>query len=309
MDALDLSIIVPVYNEEKNLPLLHRELTAVLEKTGRRYEILCIDDGSTDGSFAALEAIHREDKRFKAIKFDRNYGQHPALAAGFENARGEIIVIIDADLQNDPNDIPRFIEKIEEGYSMVWGWREYRKDPLIMRKIPSYIFNKMICKFTGVKLRDMNCGVKAFKKEVAQTINSYGERRSFLPVFLASVSPSLAEIPVSHRSRTHGESKYNFLKSCEIIFSFLTSYSFKTFRLAGILGLFAALFGIGMAGLYVALYYLVGFQIPQIGTILSLIVIVGFQFFIVGMIGELLNRIYRISNNEPLFVIEKKLTD
>lgn len=302
---LDLSVIIPVYNEEKNLPLLCEDLFKTLNQMDGTVEVLFIDDGSTDDSFQVLQDLRSREPRIRIIKFDRNYGQHPALAAGFENARGEVIVILDADLQNDPADIPRFVEKIREGNRMVWGWRENRQDPLIARKIPSYFFNKMICQFTGVRLRDINCGIKAFHRSITQAINQYGERRSFLPVFLASISPSLAEIPVHHRPREHGKSKYHFFKSCGIIFSFLTSYSVKTFRMVGILGLFAAGGGMALGGLYTLLYYLVDLRIDKMATMLSLLIIVGVQFFIIGMIGEMINRIYRISNNQPLFVVEK----
>lgn len=302
-----VSVIVPVYNEENSLPLFYEELIGPLEKTNKTFEVIFIDDGSTDGSFKVLEDLRAKDPHLRIVKLDRNYGQHPALAAGFELAKGEVIVIMDADRQNDPADIPRLIEKTEEGYSMVWGWRETRHDPLFTRKIPSYIFNKMICKIIGVKLKDINCGIKAFKRPIVQIINRYGEQRNFLPVFLAKVSPSIAEIPVNHRRREHGKSKYNFLKSCEIIFSFLTSYSLKTFRLAGIMGLFGTIGGCGLSVLYVFLYYSANVRVPQIGTILAVTIIVGVQFFVIGMIGELINRIYRISDNRPLFVIEKIL--
>lgn len=302
-----ISVVIPVYNEENSLPLFCKELTGPLEKTNKTFEIIFIDDGSTDRSFKVLEELREEDPHLRIVKLDRNYGQHPALAAGFELAKGEIIVIMDADCQNDPADIPRFIEKIEAGYSMVWGWRENRMDPFFTRKIPSYIFNKMICKIIGVKLKDINCGVKAFNRSIVQIINRYGEQRNFLPVFLAKISPSIAEIPVNHRKREHGKSKYNFLKSCEIIFSFLSSYSLKTFRIAGIMGLFGVLAGIGLGIFYALLYHFAGVRISLVGPILAVSIIVGVQFFIFGMIGELINRIYRISGNRPLFVIEKIL--
>ena len=154
-----ISIVVPVYNEENSLPLFYKELIGALGKTKKTYEIIFVDDGSTDKSFNVLEGLREKDQHLRVAKLDRNYGQHPALAAGFELAKGEIIVIMDADSQNDPDDIPRFIEKIEEGYSMVWGWRENRFDPFFTRKVPSYIFNKMICKIIGVSLKDIKFAI------------------------------------------------------------------------------------------------------------------------------------------------------
>jgi glycosyltransferase involved in cell wall biosynthesis len=304
---VDLTVVIPVHNEEKSLPNLHRELTRVLDPWGGAYEVILVDDGSTDASFRVLEELQARDPHLRVIKFDRNYGQHPALSAGFEQARGDVVVIMDADLQNDPADIPRFVETVKAGNLMVWGWREDRHDPLLTRKIPSYIFNKIICKTVGVNLRDINCGIKAFHKSIIHAINGFGERRSFLPVFLASISPSLAEIPVNHRPRAQGESKYDFFKSCQIIFSFLTSYSFKTFRFVGIFGLFALLGGLAVAVLYTVLFYAAGLKIPQMGILIAVVVTLGAQCFIVGMVGELLNRIYRISNHQPLFVVEKIL--
>ena len=302
-----ISIVVPVYNEESNLASFYTELMGPLEKTNKSFEVVFIDDGSTDRSFEVLTKLREKDSRVRVIKLDRNYGQHPALSAGFEQARGEIIVMMDADQQNDPADIPRFVQKLEEGYSMVWGWRETRLDPLFTRKIPSYIFNKLICKLIGVELKDINCGIKAFKRPVVDAINKYGEQRNFLPAFLAKISPSIAEIPVNHRRRVLGKSKYNFIKSCEIIFSFLTSYSLKMFRIVGVVGLFGSIAGVGLSIVYTILSHFAHVRLEQVATILGLTIIVGVQFFIIGMIGELINRIYRISDNRPLFVIEKIL--
>lgn len=305
--TLDVSVIIPVHNEEENLPLLYPSLTRSLESLNKTYEVIMVDDGSADRSFEMLAKLQAADNRLKVIKFDRNYGQHPAISAGFEIAEGNTVIILDADMQNDPADISRFVEKIESGYDMVWGWRQNRYDTLITRKIPSYIFNKIICRATGVKLKDFNCGIKAFSKKVVHKVNGCGERRNFLPVFLATLSPSITEIPVKHRQRLHGESKYDFFKSCGILFSFLASYSIKPFRMVGILGIFSSLAGIFFSSIYIAAYYFLDVHVSQLATLLGLMVVVGVQFFIIGMIGELINRIYTIFHKQPLFVIEKVL--
>ncbi|NMD10532.1 MAG: glycosyltransferase family 2 protein, partial [Acidobacteria bacterium] len=212
--GIDLSIIVPVFNEEKNLRPLHAEIKAAGDKLGRTYEIILVDDGSRDGSWDVLRSIQASDVRVRAIRLRKNFGQTAALSAGFDNARGRIIVTLDADLENDPADIGMLIDKIEEGYDLVSGWRKDRwKKHFFTRRIPSLLANRLISAITKVRLRDFGCTLKAFRREVIENIHLYGEMHRFIAAIAASVGVAIAEVPVNFRPRIHGKSKYGISRS------------------------------------------------------------------------------------------------
>jgi len=208
---------VPVWNEKATLPQLYRESRAALDGMGRTWEILFVDDGSTDGSEAVLREIHDRDGRVRVLFLERNFGQHPALSAGMEHARGEVVVIMDGDLQFDPQDIPRLVRKLEQGYDLVGGWRRDRQDPPLSRKVPSRLINALLGRATGVTLRDYNCGFKAMRATTVRRVNAQGARRRYLAPLLALVAERVTEIPVAHRARPSGSSKYTLLRSTALV--------------------------------------------------------------------------------------------
>ncbi|HEX9902703.1 MAG TPA: glycosyltransferase family 2 protein, partial [Acidobacteriota bacterium] len=240
--SLKLSVVIPVYNEEGSLEALHGELKETCDGVGRSYEIIFVDDGSRDGSFRVLAALQKKDRRVKVLRLRKNFGQTAALSAGFDYARGEIIVSLDADLQNDPHDIPLLLAKIEEGFDIVNGWRRKRKDRFITRRLPSALANWLIARMTGIKLHDFGCTLKAFRGEVIKSIRLYGELHRFIPAIASSFGVRIAEIPVNHRPRRHGRSKYSIFRFVKVILDmvtvrFLMSYSTRPLQIFGLFGL------------------------------------------------------------------------
>ncbi|TFG90687.1 MAG: glycosyltransferase, partial [Syntrophobacterales bacterium] len=215
------SIIAPLYNEEDNVQLLYESIVGIMESLNFIYEIIFVDDGSKDGTFFKAKEIAQKDKRLVVVKFRRNYGQTPAMAAGIDHARGKILITMDGDLQNDPKDIPRFIEKIEEGFDIVCGWREKRQDKLVTRKIPSMIANRLIGKVTGVPIRDNGCSLKAYRKEVIQKIPLYSEMHRFIPAMASIAGSRIAQIPVRHHARKFGISKYGLSRIYKVLLDLL----------------------------------------------------------------------------------------
>lgn len=216
-DAPYVSLVVPVWDEKNVLPDLYRQSRTALDGMGRTWEILFVDDGSTDGSEAVLRGLHEGDGRVRVLFLERNFGQHPALSAGLEHARGEVVVIMDGDLQFDPQDIPRLVGKLEQGYDLVGGWRRDRKDPPLSRKVPSRFINALLGRATGVTLRDYNCGFKAMRAHTVRKVNAQGDRRRYLAPLLVLVAERVAEIPVAHRARPSGTSKYTLLRSAALV--------------------------------------------------------------------------------------------
>ena len=247
---MNFSIVVPIYNEEDNISELYRAITSALDGTDTNYEIIMVDDGSIDGSFSALKEIAAQDQRVKVIRFRRNFGQTAAMSAGFDAAAGDIIIPMDGDLQNDPADIPRLIGKLHEGYDVVSGWRSERKDTFITRKIPSILANALISSLTGVHLHDYGCTLKAYRREVLDGINLYGEMHRFVPALASQVGAKVAEMPVNHRPRLHGTSKYGISRTLRVILDlmtvkFLLTYSTKPIQLFGRWGVYTLLAGLG----------------------------------------------------------------
>ena len=238
----ELSVVIPLLDEALNVEALYRELTETLEGSGRTFEVVLIDDGSTDGTFEILSRLHAADPRLRVIQLRRNFGQTAAFAAGFARARGRLIVTADGDLQNDLRDIPRMVDKLEEGYDIVCGWRKARKDRWLSRRVPSVIANALISGATGVRLHDYGCSLKVFRADVVKSIRLYGEMHRFIPAIASEQGVRIAEVVVSHRPRRHGRSKYGISRTVRVILDlatvkFLLSYSTRPLQIFGLVGL------------------------------------------------------------------------
>lgn len=317
--TLDVSIVVPIFNEEDNIDGLVAQLTAALEPTGLRYEILAVDDGSTDATFAKLRAAHERDARVKVIRFRRNFGQTAAFTAGFDYAAGKWVITIDADLQNDPADIPTLLAKAEEGYDIVSGWRVKRQDALVMRKLPSKVANWLIGKVTGVAIHDYGCSLKVYHSDVVKNIRLYGELHRFVPAVASSLGIRVAELPVNHRARTAGESKYaGFFKTVKratkvfldlMTVRFLLSFSTRPIHVFGVLGLLCTGGGVGIGGYLAALKLLQGAQLADRPLLLLavLLVVVGVQLITMGLLGELVVRTYHESQGKAIYAVRDVL--
>ena len=311
---MNISVIVPLLDEEENIEVLYRELIDQLRELGQEFEIIFVDDGSTDRTFEILSKIQKDDSRVKVISFRKNFGQTAALSAGFDHARGDIIVTLDADLQNDPQDIPKLLEKLNEGYDLVNGWRFDRKDPFLTRRLPSIIANKIISLITRVTLHDYGCTLKAFRKEVTKNIRLYGEMHRFIPAIASGMGISICEVKVNHRARKYGKSKYGISRTIRVILDlitvkFLLSYATRPIQVFGLLG-----FCSGIIGFAIAIYLTIQrqfFGIPLANRPLLLLAIllifIGLQFVTLGLIAELQARTYHEAQNKPIYVIREIL--
>lgn len=312
-DPINISIVVPVYNEFDNLEPLHQQLTEALQ--GREYELIFVDDGSTDGSLERLVAIVEGDSdHSRLIEFRRNFGQTAAIAAGIDYTRGDVIVLIDADLQNDPRDIPALLEKIDEGYDLVSGWRKERKDPLLTRRLPSMAANWLISVVTDVHLHDYGCTLKAYRREVLEGFRLYGEMHRFIPAFAGSVGARIVEMPVRHHPRRHGHTKYGLGRTLKVILDlftvkFLMSYSNKPIYLFGGAGILLILPSALILAFLMVRRLALGTSVlasPLFGTS-TMFMILGFQSILMGLIAELLVRTYHESQAKPTYTIRKVL--
>lgn len=315
--GVSLTVIAPVYNEASNIRPLYDEITAALEGVEEDYEIILVDDGSTDGGFEIMEALHRLDSRLVVVRFRRNFGQSAAFAAGFNYARGETIVTLDADLQNDPADIPLLLGKLAEGYDVVAGWRKNRKDSIV-RRIPSVLANRLIARTTGVHLHDTGCSLRAYRREVIESIHLYGEMHRFIPALASWVGITLAEVPVNHRPRTQGVAKYGRFgldRSFRVILDLVTVYFLLGFfgrpmHLFGGVGLVSGTLGV-IIGLYLsALKVFAGQDIGERPLLLLavLLAIIGVQFLAMGLLGEILIRIYYEGQDKPIYHVRTVLS-
>jgi glycosyltransferase involved in cell wall biosynthesis len=309
---VDLSVVIPFFNEEQNIPLFFDELCQVLEDTGQTWEVLAIDDGSIDATFSLLkeEAVQRE--RIKVLRLRKNFGQTAALSAGFDLAEGEIIITMDGDLQNDPRDIPALLDKIKEGYDIVSGWREKRRDPFLSRRLPSMTANKMISWVTGVRLHDYGCTLKAFKKEVAKNIRLYGELHRFIPAVASWMGVTIAEIPVNHRSRKFGRSKYGISRTIRVLLDlitvkFLLTYSTRPIHVFGLWGILSGAVGFALAVLLTIqrLFFAIPLANRPILLLAVLLIFIGIQFISMGLLGELQVRTYHESQGKPIYYIKE----
>ncbi|MFN3871090.1 MAG: glycosyltransferase family 2 protein [Aquificaceae bacterium] len=309
-----LSVVIPAYNEEENVPILYEKLKAVLENLDRHYEIIFVDDGSKDSTWERLKEIAEKDKKVKLIRFRKNYGQTAAMYAGFQHAKGEVIITMDADLQNDPEDIPKLLEKLQEGYDIVSGWRKNRKDPFLSRKLPSMVANWIISKVTGVELHDYGCTLKAYKSDIIKRLELYGDMHRFLPALTKRLGARITEIPVKHHPRIYGKSKYGIGRTVRVILDiflvkFLNEYLNKPMYVFGTMGFFLLSFGL------LTLFYLIFIKLfldESIGRrpllILSvLFILAGIQLISTGILAELLVRIYYRTKEEKPFIVEEKV--
>lgn len=313
--APEISVVVPVLNEEGNLSTLYRELTDVLESYGRAYEMLFVDDGSTDASFAILSSLHSGDPRVRVIRFRRNFGQTAALAAGFDHARGSIVVTLDGDRQNDPSDIPAMVERLEQGFDMVCGWRKQRQDPFLSRRVPSQIANRLISFTTGVHLHDYGCTLKVMRSEVAKNIQLYGEMHRFIPAVASWMGVDIDEVVVSHRPRQEGQSKYGITRTLRVLLDLLTvkfllNYSSRPLQIFGSVG-----FLLGGTGFVLGCYltwvkYALGQPISGRPLLLLAILLMfsGLQLVSLGLLGELLARLYHETRSRPPYAIREMLS-
>ncbi|MFN8464688.1 MAG: glycosyltransferase family 2 protein [Caldilineaceae bacterium] len=311
-----ISIVIPLYNEEESIPALWEGLDKAIANYGKPAEVIIIDDGSKDRSFALLSEIAARDPRFTIIRFRRNFGQTAGFAAGFAQARGDVVITMDADLQNDPMDIPKLMAKVDEGYDIVSGWRKDRQDRFIDRKLPSMMANRLISNVTDVRLHDYGCSLKAYRRDVLQHVHLYGELHRFIPALASQVGATVTEVPVNHRARQFGRSKYGISRTIRVMLDlitvwFLGTYSTRPIHVFGTLGLASAAGGI-LIGLF--LTFLKIFFHENIGNrplllLAVLLVVIGVQLITMGLLGEMITRTYYESQNKPIYVVREIVND
>lgn len=312
--TIDVSIVVPLYNEAESLPRLYESLLPLLDDWAREFEVILVDDGSTDNTADILRGLQAQDNRLTAVFLRRNFGQTAAFAAGFDHARGNVIVTMDGDLQNDPADIPMLLDKMDEGYDIVSGWRVDRQDTYITRKLPSQVANRLISRITGVQLHDYGCSLKAYHRDVIDGIQLYGEMHRFIPALASWMGVRVTEVPVNHNAREFGQSKYGLSRIVRVILDLLTvkfllDYATRPIQIFGLLGLIMLLIGGGM-GTYLATIRL--FFDQAIGNrpmviLAALLIMVGVQLVIMGLLGEVLVRTYHEAQNKPVYVVREVL--
>ncbi len=308
---IDLSIVIPIYNERESIGKLYDNLNEALSKMNLKYEVLLIDDGSIDGTFDELLKVHRKNKLFKIIRFRKNFGQTSAISAGFNYAEGAVVVTLDADLQNDPQDIPVLLSKLNEGYDIVSGWRKNRKDKAVTRRFPSIVANKIISKLTGVHLHDYGCTLKAYRKEVVKNINLYGEMHRYIPAIASWMGVKVAEIPVRHYSRKYGKSKYGVSRTIKVILDiitvkFLLSYSQSPIQMFGVLGLFSGIVGFIMTAylIIMRIFFNQSLSDRPLFVLSIFMIFIGIQLITIGLLAEVLIRVYHKVQNRTTYVIK-----
>ncbi len=312
--SVDLSVVVPIHDEVENLDGLYQELDAALRATGLRYEVLFVDDGSRDGSFERLVALQGRDPHVVVVKLSRNYGQTAALAAGLAHSTGADVVTIDGDRQNDPADIPALLAKRREGYDLVAGWRVHRRDPWLTRRLPSHIANWLIGLITGVRLHDYGCTLKLMRGDLARSLRLYGEMHRFIPALLDDLGARIAELPVAHRPRVAGVSKYGMSRTVRVILDlltvkFLSSFSTRPIHIFGVVGLLSTTVGLIIVGMLGFERLYLGVKIGDRPLVLLgiLLTIMGLQFITMGLLGELLVRTYHESQNKAVYRVDAVL--
>src|SRR5262245_60285723 len=310
----EISVFLPVYNEEPNLLPLHAKLDDALKTLGRSAEIVYVDDGSTDGSLKILREITRLDPRVRVVALRRNYGQTAAMAAGIDAARGKVLIPMDADLQNDPADIARLLDKLDEGYDVVSGWRKNRKDKMITRKIPSMIANRLISWIGGVPLHDYGCSLKAYRRESLQDVRLYGEMHRFIPIYAAWAGARVTEIPVEHHARTMGKSKYGLSRTIKVVFDlmtikFMASYQTKPIYVFGSFGMLAFAISIlsGLYALFLKVFHKADFVQTPLPILCIVMFAVGVQFLLMGLLAEMLVRTYHESQAKAIYSVRERL--
>ena len=311
-----ISIVIPLYNEEESIPRLYDELVKAIANYGQPAEVIIIDDGSRDRSFALLSDIAAQDPRFTIIRFRRNFGQTAGFAAGFAQARGDVVITMDADLQNDPMDIPLLMAKIDEGYDIVSGWRKDRQDRFLDRRLPSMLANRLISNVTDVRLHDYGCSLKAYRRDVLQHVRLYGELHRFVPALASQAGGTVTEVPVNHRARQYGKSKYGISRTIRVMLDlinvwFLGAYSTRPIHVFGTLGFASAALGV-VVGVYLS--FLKIFLGQSIGNrplllLAVLLVVIGVQLVTMGLLGEMITRTYYESQNKTIYVVREIVND
>jgi undecaprenyl-phosphate 4-deoxy-4-formamido-L-arabinose transferase len=303
--TLDLSVVIPVFNEQENLPALQAALVPVLQGLGKSYEIIYVDDGSTDKSLDILRELQKKDSHILIVEFSRNFGQHSAIFAGFDQSRGEIVITLDADLQNPPEAIPSLVRAIQSGYDVVGGWREDRQDSLF-RKLASKIVNKIISWSTGVKLRDYGCMLRAYRREIVQQICKCSEISSFIPALANTFARSIAEIEVPHRDRAQGRSKYSLTRLIRLNFDLMTGFSLFPIQAISTFGLVTAVGGVGFSIFLFIRRLIVGPEAEGLFTLFAILfAFIGIMILALGIIGEYVGRIYNEVRKRPRFVVRQ----
>jgi glycosyltransferase involved in cell wall biosynthesis len=313
-EAPEISVFLPVFNEEPNLRPLHAKLDEALTKLGRTAEIIYVDDGSTDGSLEVLRHLAGIDPRVRVVALRRNYGQTAAMAAGIDAARGRVLIPMDADLQNDPADIIRLLDKLDEGYDVVSGWRKNRQDRLITRRFPSMLANRLISWIGGVPLHDYGCSLKAYRRESLEDVRLYGEMHRFIPIYASWAGARVAEIPVEHHARTMGKSKYGLSRTLKVVFDlmtikFMASYQTKPIYVFGTFGMFAfaiSLFA-GLYALFLKLIHKADFVQTPLPILAVVMFAVGVQFLLMGLLAEMLVRTYHESQAKRIYAVRERM--
>lgn len=307
---MELSIVIPLYNEEDNVEQLHKNITEVLQPMNRQYEVILVDDGSSDTTVEKLKELAEADKQTKAICLRRNFGQTAAMMAGIDHSTGEIIIPMDGDLQNSPEDIPNLLEKIEQGYDVCSGWRKDRKDKKFSRRLPSQIANYIISKISGVALHDYGCSLKAYRRDVLKDVKLYGEMHRFIPIYASWSGAKITEIPVTHYPRIHGTSNYGIGRTFKVILDllvvkFLSDYSTKPIYIFGGFGLLNILMSIISFSfmVYLKFFESTSFISTPLPLLSVFFFIVGFLCVLLGLLAELLVRIYHESQSKPTYMI------
>jgi glycosyltransferase involved in cell wall biosynthesis len=309
----ELSLFLPVLDEEENLRPMHAKIAAALDQLGKTAEVIFVDDGSTDKSLSILKEIAAQDPRVRVISLRRNYGQTAAMSAGIDAAKGDILIPMDADLQNDPADIARLLQKLDEGYDVVSGWRKNRQDKLISRKIPSQIANRIISWIGGVPLHDYGCSLKAYRRDVIQDVKLYGEMHRFIPIYAAWAGARVTEIPVDHHARTMGKSKYGISRTIKVIFDlmtikFMASYQTKPIYVFGTFGMGALAFSV-VATLWALFLKIEGTSFIQtpLPVVAVVMLAISVQFFLMGLLAELLVRTYHESQDKAIYAVRERI--
>lgn len=313
-EAPEISVFLPVYNEEPNLLPLHTKLDDALKRLNRTAEIIYVDDGSTDGSLKVLREVAEGDKRVRVVALRRNYGQTAAMAAGIDAANGEVLIPMDADLQNDPADIIRLLDKLDEGYDVVSGWRKNRKDKMVTRKIPSMIANRLISWIGGVPLHDYGCSLKAYRREALQDVRLYGEMHRFIPIYASWAGARVSEIPVEHHPRTMGKSKYGLSRTLKVVFDlmtikFMASYQTKPIYVFGSFGMLAFFVSVvaGLYAVFLKLFHKADFVQTPLPILAIVMFAVGIQFLLMGLLAEMLVRTYHESQEKSIYAVREKI--
>jgi glycosyltransferase involved in cell wall biosynthesis len=313
-DAPDISVFLPVYNEEPNLRPLHAKMTEALSTLGRTAEIIYVDDGSSDGSLEVLREIAGQDARVRVIALRRNYGQTAAMSAGIDAARGRVLIPMDADLQNDPADIRRLLEKLDEGYDVVSGWRKNRQDKAVTRKFPSMLANRLISWIGGVPLHDYGCSLKAYRRDSLADVRLYGEMHRFIPIYASWAGARVTEIPVDHHARTMGVSKYGLSRTLKVVFDlvtikFMASYQTKPIYVFGSFGVlaFAASFIAGLWAVFLKVVHKADFVQTPLPILAIVMFAVAVQFFLMGLLAEMQVRTYHESQSKAIYAVRERI--